>query len=59
MGEKEGAKFMDDMIEITEKLGSNSVALIYVVTDPEGQHNEQAWRKSFPEFYNWVLAKWV
>jgi len=56
IGEEEGEQFVKDMKEVTEKLGTNSVALIYVVTDPENRHNEQAWRKWFPEFYKWVLA---
>ena len=56
MGDKEGEQYLEDMQEVTEELGRNSIALIYVVTDPDGSHNEQAWRKWFPEFYNWVLA---
>lgn len=56
IGGQEGERFIDDMLEVTEKLGANSSALMYVVTDPGGKHNEQAWRKWFPEFCNWVLA---
>ena len=56
MGGKEGGRYTEDMEAVTDELGKNSIALIYVVTDPESAHNEQAWRKWFPEFYNWVLA---
>ncbi len=56
IGGLEGESYIEDMKVVTEKLGKNSIALIYVVTDPDGKHNEQAWRKWFPEFYNWVLA---
>ncbi|MEP7107535.1 MAG: alpha/beta hydrolase-fold protein [Ferruginibacter sp.] len=56
IGGLEGERYIADMNEVTEKLGKNSIALIYAVTDPVSNHNEQAWRKWFPEFYNWVLA---
>ncbi len=56
IGGREGDKYISDMKEITDKLGKNSIALIYTVTDTEGNHNEQSWRKWFPEFYTWVLA---
>ena len=56
IGGQEGERYEEDMKCITEILGKNSNALIYSVTDPEGNHNEAAWRKWFPEFYKWVLA---
>jgi len=56
IGGKEGERYTEDLKAITDKLGENSSALIYTVNDPESGHNEQAWRKWFPEFYNWVLA---
>ncbi len=56
MGGNEGGSYIDDMKNITEKLGNNSSALIYEVIDAEGIHNEQAWRKWFPEFYKWIIA---
>ncbi len=56
IGGQEGSQYIDDMNDVTETLGKNSIALIYAVVDPEGNHNEQAWRKWFPEFYKWVLA---
>ncbi|MEJ7589760.1 MAG: alpha/beta hydrolase-fold protein [Ferruginibacter sp.] len=57
IGEKEGENYSSDMKEVTDRLGTISSALIYAVTDSQGSHNEEAWRKWFPEFYNWVLAK--
>lgn len=56
IGGQEGEEYVNDMNEIVEKLGDNSSALIYAVTDPSGNHNEQAWKKWFHEFYKWVLA---
>lgn len=56
IGGQEGGQNIEDMKEITDKLGKNSKALIYAVTDPGGAHNEAAWRKWFHEFYKWVLA---
>jgi len=56
IGGQEGDEYIKDMFDVTEKLGVNSSALLYTVTDPESHHNEEAWRKWFPEFYNWVLA---
>ena len=56
IGGKEGDKYVDEMELITDILGKNSSALIYTLTDAESLHNEKAWRKWFPEFYNWVLA---
>ncbi len=56
MGEKEGEENIARMIEVTEKLGRKSSAIVYVVTDPNAGHNEAAWRNWFPEFYKWTLA---
>ncbi|MEO6549519.1 MAG: alpha/beta hydrolase-fold protein [Ferruginibacter sp.] len=56
IGGKEGDSYISDMKVITDKLGQNSTVLMYVIVDPDGNHNERAWRKWFPEFYNWVLA---
>ncbi|MEP7142994.1 MAG: alpha/beta hydrolase-fold protein [Ferruginibacter sp.] len=56
IGGQEGKEHIENMKEITEKLGMISKALVFSVTDPEGSHNEHAWRKWFPEFYQWVLT---
>jgi hypothetical protein len=40
---------------VSDKLGNTSKGYSYVVVDPEGRHNEQAWRKWFAEFYQWIV----
>jgi predicted alpha/beta superfamily hydrolase len=59
IGEKEGEKEVQNMKDITDKLGEISDALIYSQTDPDGSHNEQAWRKWFAQFYKWVMSDWT
>ena len=56
MGGLEGSRYIMDMNEVAEKLGIHSNAMIYLVTDAEGSHNEKAWRKWFAEFYKWIMA---
>ncbi len=55
MGALEGDTYLADMLKITDKLGTLSKAYVYTVVDPEGRHNEQAWRKWFAEFYQWIV----
>ena len=55
-GESEDSTMIPNMKNITDKLGENSNTLIYFVTDPEGRHNESAWRKWFEEFYLWIIG---
>lgn len=56
IGGKEGARHIQNMVSIQEKLGRNSSAMIYSLTDAASDHNEAAWRKWFAEFYNWIMA---
>lgn len=56
IGENEGRGFVNDMQDMMELLGERSSAQVYAVTDAKGRHNEKAWRKWFPEFYNWIMA---
>ena len=56
MGAMEDSTHIKDVQEIQEILGEKSTAMIYSVIDAEGSHNEQAWRKWFAEFYNWIMA---
>ena len=56
MGGKEGDDDLKRMINIKEKVGANSSAMVYSVIDPGGKHNEAAWRKWFAEFYNFIMA---
>ena len=59
MGGLEGGAYLNDMYDVMQKLGTNSSALIYSVTDPEGRHNETAWRKWFPEFFRFIMVDWT
>lgn len=56
IGAEEGNGNVENMEDIVKKLGDNSTASIYSVIDPEGKHNEEAWRKWFAFFYKWVMA---
>lgn len=56
MGGKEGDTFIQDSKDIQESLGERSSAMIYSVIDANGNHNEQAWRKWFAEFYGFIMA---
>lgn len=56
IGEKEGKRYVDDMESLIDKLATISDVDIYKVIDEEGQHNEAAWRKWFPEFMKWILV---
>lgn len=56
MGELEGAAYLNDMNEVVETIGRKSDAMIYTVVDPEGSHDERAWRKWFAAFYKWIMA---
>lgn len=55
-GEKESEEMVRDMYRISDKLSANSKALAYTITDADGQHNEVAWRKWFPEFVKWIFS---
>ncbi len=55
MGGQEGSQYLADMLKVSDKLGNTSKGYSYVVVDPEGRHNEQAWRKWFAEFYQWIV----
>ncbi|RYD78584.1 MAG: hypothetical protein EOP53_10975 [Sphingobacteriales bacterium] len=59
MGGLEGEEYMSDMYDVMQVLGTKSSALIYSVTDAEGRHNEEAWRKWFPEFFRFIMADWT
>ena len=55
-GGSESETMIPYMQAIADKLGENSNALIYEITDPAGKHNEQTWRKWFGEFYLWITG---
>jgi predicted alpha/beta superfamily hydrolase len=56
MGGLEGESYLNNMNEVVETIGRKSDAMIYNVVDPEGSHNEHAWKKWFPVFYKWIMA---
>jgi predicted alpha/beta superfamily hydrolase len=56
IGQAEGDTYVDDMKEIADRIGKKSDAIIYAVIDPDGHHNEKAWRKWFAEFYCWMMG---
>ena len=55
MGALEGETYLADMLNVTDRLGTISKAYVYTAIDPQGRHNEQAWRKWFAEFYQWIV----
>ena len=54
-GGKESDRMIPDMKKIEADIKANSSSKIYERTDADAKHNEAAWRKYFPEFYNWML----
>jgi predicted alpha/beta superfamily hydrolase len=56
MGGYEGQRYLDDMMQVSDKLGSSSTAFIYTAIDSMGMHNEKAWHKWFADFYQWITA---
>ena len=55
MGGQEGEKYVKDMNEIVEKLGDNSNALIYAVTDPAVITMSRPGKNGFTNFINGYL----
>lgn len=55
-GAKESTTMVSDMNRIMDNLGTRSKVVIYSIIDPEGQHNETAWRKWFDQFYRWIVS---
>lgn len=55
MGKLEGNEYVKDMNKIVEQLQKYPGINIYTIIDPNGRHNEVAWRKWFPEFYNYII----
>jgi predicted alpha/beta superfamily hydrolase len=53
-GEKEGYTMMEDMERIKNLLPQNIETV--VLKAKEGEHNEKAWRNSFPAFYTWLIS---
>ncbi len=56
-GAKEGKTMLPDMHRIAGEIRKHSASPLKEVVDPQAMHNEAAWRKYFPQFYEWVLLK--
>lgn len=56
-GGLEGETMIPDMMRISDALGANSGASLYVLIDPDKRHNEQAWHSCFAQFYCWIMAE--
>lgn len=56
-GAKEGKTMLPDMNRIAREIRKHSVSPVKEVIDPQATHNEAAWRKYFPQFYEWVLLE--
>lgn len=54
-GGKEGNSMIPDMRRIESEIKKVSKAPIKVLIDREAKHNEAAWRKHFPVYYEWGI----
>jgi hypothetical protein len=42
------------MRKIEKDIKANCIRLTGII-DPDAKHNEEAWRKYFPNFYEWAI----
>jgi predicted alpha/beta superfamily hydrolase len=56
-GRREGKSMIPDMQRIESEIKTGSHSTLHEVTDPEASHNEAAWRKYFPAFYQWTILQ--
>ncbi len=54
-GGKEGDAMVPDMEKMVKLIESKGSYLTRTVISPLNKHNEQAWRKEFPDFYKWIM----
>jgi predicted alpha/beta superfamily hydrolase len=54
-GGKESDKMVPDMKRVEEKIKRLSKSAITTIIDADAKHNEAAWRKYFPRFYEWMI----
>ncbi len=57
VGGKEGNSMLAGMERVAKEIKQFSTAKIREVIDPDAGHNEAAWRKYFPRFYEWVVLE--
>lgn len=53
-GQLEGPRYARDMKEVHDLLVDKHKGELYYEVDPKGQHNEEFWRRRFPDFYRWL-----
>ncbi len=53
-GGSENLTMVSDMHRVVEQMLACSGATIEMVIKPEGQHNEERWKKEFCSFYEWM-----
>jgi predicted alpha/beta superfamily hydrolase len=56
IGNLEGQQNIEDVINIQEKLATNTASMIYSIIVNDGKHDEANWRTIFPIFYQWIMA---
>ncbi|HXR82809.1 MAG TPA: alpha/beta hydrolase-fold protein [Hanamia sp.] len=54
-GGKEGDSMVPDMKRIEKEIKERSSSPIEEKIDEDAKHNEAAWRKFFPDFYEWTI----
>ncbi len=54
-GEKEGDSMIPDMERIEKEIKERSKSPIKEIIGKDEHHSETAWRKYFPDFYEWVI----
>ena len=56
-GKLEGENMVPDMQRAYEEMAKVSKSKMITVIRDDGKHNETAWRKEFPFFYEWINPK--
>jgi len=56
-GGKEGDAMVPDMKRIEKEIKEKSSSPVKEEIDPDAKHNEAAWRKYFPDFYEWTVEE--
>lgn len=56
-GGKEGESMIPDMVRIEKLIRTSSKSPVKELIDPKASHNEAAWRKYFPAFYEWTIMQ--
>jgi predicted alpha/beta superfamily hydrolase len=55
-GKQESEAMVPDMLKVFEEMSRLSGSKMISVIRDEGGHNETAWKKEFPLFYEWMLG---